>query len=71
MMFFTHSSVEKHVGCFQFLDIMNKVPMNITIHSSVEKHVGCFQFLDIMNKVPMNIAEQPELGESCEREKGV
>ena len=27
--FLTHSSVEEHLGCFQFLDIGNKTAMNI------------------------------------------
>ena len=27
--FFIHSSVEGHLGCFQFLAIMNKAAMNI------------------------------------------
>jgi hypothetical protein len=27
--FFIHSPVERHLGCFQFLDIMNKIAMKI------------------------------------------
>ena len=29
LIFFTHSSVEGHLGCLQFLAIMNKADMNI------------------------------------------
>ena len=28
-MFFIHSLVEEHLGCFQFLAIMNRAAMNI------------------------------------------
>jgi hypothetical protein len=28
-MFFIHSSVEGHLGCFQFLAMLNKVAVNI------------------------------------------
>ena len=30
--FFIHSSVEGHIGCFQFMVIMNKVDTNINVN---------------------------------------
>ena len=37
--FCIHSSVEGHLGCFQFLDIKNRAAMNIVEHVSL-LHVG-------------------------------
>ena len=32
--FFTHSSVDRHLGCFHVLATINSVPMNIGVHVS-------------------------------------
>ena len=43
--FFTHSSVDGHLGCFYVLDTVNSAAMNILVHISV--FVFCFIFSDI------------------------
>jgi hypothetical protein len=45
--FFIHSSVDRHLGCFQFLAIMNKAAMNI-----VEQECLCGIVKHILDCMP-------------------
>ena len=43
--FFIDSSVEGHLACFQFLDIMNKAVMNIVQIKSLTYSVASFGYM--------------------------
>jgi hypothetical protein len=44
-----HSLVEEHLGCFQFLAIMNKAAMNIVEHISLWYGGPCFGYMPRSN----------------------
>ena len=46
--FFIHSSVEGHLGCFQFLAIMNKAAMNIVEQVSLWDGGASFEYMDFL-----------------------
>ena len=43
--FFIHSSVEGHLGCFQFLTVMNKADMNRVEQASLWNGGLSFEYL--------------------------
>ena len=43
--FFIHSSVEGHLGCFQFLATMNKAAMNVVEQVSMYYGEACFEYM--------------------------
>ena len=49
--FCIHSLVEGHLGCLQFLGIMNKAAMNILEHMSLEYDRHFILFVAIMKGV--------------------
>jgi len=45
--FFSHSSVNGHLGCFHVLDIVNSAAMNIGVH-------GSFPIMAFLEYMPSN-----------------
>ena len=43
--FFIHSSVEGHLGCFQFLDRMNRIAVNIVEQVSLSEDEASFEYM--------------------------
>jgi hypothetical protein len=43
--FYIHSSVEEHLGCFQFLAIVNMAAMNIVEHVSLLHIRASFEYM--------------------------
>ena len=46
--FFIYSSVDRHLGCFPVLAIVNSAAMNIGLH-------GSFQIMDFFRYMPRNV----------------
>ena len=54
--FFTHSSVDGHLGCFHILAVANKATVNIGVHVSFELSV--FALLGIYSRVDCQVMQQ-------------